>query len=158
MQGMKILTLMVCATLSISAYAAAGDKTKDKVAAKPAEKQTVLSCPQSVDVGLQELKKKVPDWRYFNDGDVAYALETVSIYHQNKTLEKLSPSKGTESFTEWKLNNNGKEKYFVVCAYSHTSVLLKQQIDAGLARCRLNFEPDPATPQGPPVLHKMTCE
>ena len=117
-----------------------------------------IACPDRVEVAAQTLAKKIPDWRYFEDTDSKYLLDTVTVYKGKKKLEKMEPSKGTEAYTEWLLPDNGKESYFVVCSYQNTSIRMKRALSAKLNSCRVAYETDPNNPHALPALHKFTCE
>ena len=136
-------------------------KADTKADTKPEAKKTTppapIVCPPTITVSAQELTKKPEGWHYFSDDDVKPQLDTINVYTQKKTMVKLDPGKGTETFTEWRFPDNGKEKYFIVCSYTRTAVLLKQQLDERLKSCRLSFEPAAGKPDAPQLLHKITC-
>jgi len=172
MQRLKLLgmiTLVACFAFSTSvALAKVNDDDDDapvakthtaKAATKTKEKPGLMACPETIQVGAQDISKKIDGWHSFSDDAPVYALDTVTVYiDQKKTPAKLDPSKGTESFTEWQLLENGKEHYYMVCSYTHTSVLLKRELDKEFTTCRLSFENAAVSPGVPQKMHKMNCQ
>lgn len=117
-----------------------------------------IVCPESIDVAAQTLARKADGWRYFNDPEPKYQLEEISVFHGKKDLTEMEPSKGTEVSAQWRFSDNGKENYYVICQYKHTSIMLKRQLEPKVNTCTLSFQQDKANPTGPQVMHKMSCE
>lgn len=155
----RIMMLGCVIAFAATAAFAATEKTTEKT---KAEAKPLLQpvCPPAIKTKKEALAEAIKDWSSFADEEAAPKLDTVSLYTytQKKTMSKLGASKGTESFTEWQLPDNGKEKYYVVCSYTRSSLLLKQMLDARFKRCRLTFQTNPATPALPAQLHTITCD
>ena len=147
------------------AMKAGKDDKKDKATAKeetkpaaPEASKPGMSCPDKIEVASQQLGKKITGWGSFADADPKYWLEAVSVYSvQSGKLTRYNPSRGTEAFSQWELKENAKEKYFLVCSYTHTSLLLKQALASNYKSCRVTFENDPRN-QGSQTMTKFSCE
>jgi hypothetical protein len=117
-----------------------------------------LACPPRIEVAAQKLEKKAPaGFTSMNETKPAYTLRWVGVY-SGKEPVAVEPFRSSESSSEWMLVDNGKQPYFLMCGYNHSSVLLKKPLPATLKTCRVSPQPDPALPKGPQLLHKFDCE
>jgi len=117
-----------------------------------------INCPDSIDVASQNLDKKIEGWRYFSDPDAQHTLENVNIFKGRKVVTRHAPAKGTESYEQWRLEDNGKEQYFLICGYNRTAIFLKKLLDPKFTSCKASFGQDQKRPEGSPPLYKITCE
>ncbi len=135
-------------------------KPDAKIEGKPANAAPdVLACPESIKVDAQKLdKKNTPTGFSSYNEDVTYWLDAVNVYVGEKTPEKMEPYKSTEVSSEWKLEENGKQHYSLVCGYRETSVVLRKAISEKMKACHLSPKNNPQNPHGPQVLQQFDCE
>jgi len=117
-----------------------------------------IACPDSIQVAPQDLDNKIEGWHYFSDGNAKYTLVGLQVYSGKNDMVPFEAGRGTESYSQWLLSDNGKEKYYVVCRYSQTSVLLRRLLDSEIKSCKSFYEPDSKNPAAPQIFRKITCE
>jgi hypothetical protein len=126
--------------------------------ASPALAQSV-SCPNYIDVAPQKLRTDMPGWKPFYDVyHLRYTLNQVSVYNGDPSLlAALAPDANSASYADYNLYDNGREKYFLACGYSNTSIQLYQQLSKELRRCRVTYQ-RVYNPSGTPLPYTVTCD
>jgi hypothetical protein len=116
------------------------------------------SCPPYIDVKPQELRTEMPGWKPFVDStSTRYTLSAVTVYNGEPGLmASLVPDASSASYADWNLYENGKEKYYLACAYDHTSIQLTMRLDKEFTRCRVTYQRGYNT-NGTPLPYSVTC-
>lgn len=156
MRAVMLLGLIAFFSLPQEARAAKGAEPAVKTEETPAGSASP-ACPESIRVEAQKLKGAMRGFEPFNE-DAPFWLETVHVYTGNKKIERLEPYKNTESSSQWRLSENGRQHYYLVCHYRDTSVALKKKLPTHLSECRVTPAPNPQNPGGPQVLHHFGCQ
>jgi len=122
--------------------------------------QSVAQCPASI-VVEQRLSSRAESWNIGLDSATP-RLAGVTFYdgppRDMASLVNDDTRETKDTWTGiWRFAQRTAREYWVVCAYSHTNVVLSRRLPMETSECRVVYEKNASWPGGLRVVTEMRC-
>lgn len=104
----------------------------------PAAAAETFSCPETIAVD-EKVTDNHPSWEVVQNPQ-GHHFTQVSFYSGHpRDMASLVPDRQSESINVWEFPGKASEGFWLACEYTHTEMLLVQQLRTGFAECEVVF-------------------